>query len=114
MNLLNRVFSQIPAVLSSKLSIFIYLFLFFYLVIFALMCAIIPTWKEYAPSDTSQLIFGNYTNVLSALGASIAAGSGIVIHKNIRMIHQNHKELLDSINKLHEHLNQVKNPDNNE
>lgn len=58
---------RIPAILSSKISIYIYLFLFFYLVLYALVCLVVPALNIYAPSDDVQLVMGNYTNVLSAL-----------------------------------------------
>jgi len=51
--------SKIPLLLSSKVSIFIYLFLFFYLVVFAIICLILPSLNEFAPSNNVQLILGN-------------------------------------------------------
>ena len=100
--------NKIPSLLSSKVSIFIYLFLFFYLVIFAFLCAAITPLNGFMPSDTVQLILGNYTNVLSALGASIAAGSGVAIHRSIRLMHQKHKDLQDSIDLLHDKMEKMK------
>ena len=98
---------KIPALLSCKTSIFIYLFLFFYLVVFPVICAVIPFFRSLAPSDMEQLILGNYTNVLSALGASIAAGSGVTVHHKIKEAHQNHDHLQKSVNELHQKLDEL-------
>lgn len=107
------ILSKIPAILSSKISIFIYLFLFFYLVIFALLCAVIPALSELAPSDTIQLIMGNYTNVLSALGASIAAGSGVAVHSGVKALHKRHDDLQQSIANLEKRLDALSKADKN-
>lgn len=103
----SRLLSKIPAILSSRISIYIYLFLFIYLVIFALLCAVIPVLGAYAPSDTIQLIMGNYTNVLSALGASLAAGSGVAVHAGIREIHKRHDKLEATIAALHQKIDRL-------
>lgn len=47
--------------------------LFVYLVGFGILGLFVPILE---PSSTIQLILGNYTNVTSATGASIAAGTG--------------------------------------
>ncbi len=104
---LDRFLLAIPRVMASKVSIFIYLFLFFYLVIFALVCLLVPALKELAPSADTQLILGNYTNVLSALGASIAAGSGVAIHSKVKDIRDSHRKLQDSIDELHKKLDKL-------
>lgn len=98
----------IPGVLSSTASICIYLFLFLYLVIFALLCAVIPALAPYAPSDTMQLIMGNYTNVLSALAASIAAGSGVAAHHSIRSMHTKHDEMMKKLDAMQAQIQQLK------
>ncbi|QQO08894.1 hypothetical protein [Breznakiella homolactica] len=98
---------KIPAVLSSRISIFIYLFLFFYLVIFAALCLLIPALSNLAPTDMTQLIMGNYTNVLSALGASIAAGTGASIHSSVKKLHRKHDVLQETIDALHERLDRI-------
>ena len=92
---------KIPVILSSTASIAIYLFLFFYLVIYALACAVVPALHDYQPSSSMQLIMGNYTNVLSALGASIAAGTGTALHGSIKKLHKRHDELERLIAELH-------------
>ena len=99
--------SKIPIWLSSKTSIFIYIFLFFYLVIFAIFCVVIPDISHLQPSNNAQLVLGNYTNVLSALGASIAAGGGVIIHSHVKVLHQKHEKLQKSIDELHEKLDKI-------
>ncbi|MBO0441920.1 hypothetical protein [Candidatus Enterococcus ikei] len=119
MKKVNQFLEQIPALLSSKVSIFIYLFLFFYLVVFAVLTMWIPLLKNVQPSANVQLILGNYTNVLSALGASLAAGSGTLIHHSLSTLHKKHDkmhdelqktiaELHDKIDRLEEEKRQVK------
>lgn len=107
MKKLNQMLSKIPAILSSRISIFIYLFLFFYLVIFALLCAFVPSLQGYAPSGNMQLIMGNYTNVLSALGASLAAGSSVAIHSGIKSLHQKHDATQARIEELHDKIDRL-------
>lgn len=74
MKIINSVLSAIPRALSSKPSIFIFIGLFVYLFGFGLLGL---TFKSLEPSARMQLILGNYTNVTSAAGASIAAGAGL-------------------------------------
>ncbi len=93
--------------LSSKVSIFIYLFLFCYLVIVALIAYAVPALSSMAPTQDAQLILGNYTNVLSALGASIAAGTGVAIHGKIKDLHEGHRKLQDRIEELHDKLDRM-------
>ena len=104
---LDRFLLAIPKVMASKVSIFIYLFLFFYLVIFALVCFMVPALKNFAPTADVQLVLGNYTNVLSALGASIAAVSGVAIHSKVKAIREGHRKLQDSIDELHKKLDKL-------
>lgn len=101
MDKMKRILGHIPALLSSSVSIFIYIFLFFYLVVFAALAWLIPALHDLAPSSDAQLVLGNYTNVLSALGASIAAGSGAAIHSRIKKMHDNHRQLQGKIDDLH-------------
>ncbi|MCL2561649.1 MAG: hypothetical protein FWE10_04940 [Rikenellaceae bacterium] len=105
--IINNSLSRIPSWLSSKISVFIYIFLFGYLVIFALIAVLVPWLNPYAPSDGAQLVLGNYTNVLSALGASIAAGSGIAIHDKVKAMHERHRKLHDSIDELHRKIDRL-------
>ena len=74
--------------LSSKASQLVYVFLFIYLFGFGLL----GLWvKGLEPTSTLQLIFGNYTNVLGALGASIAAGSGVAAVTKLHVMHKEQK-----------------------
>lgn len=107
MNKINAALSKIPKLLASKTSIFIFLFLFAYLVVYALLCAIIPALSPYSPSSDVQLILGNYTNVLSALGASIAAGAGTAVHASVQKLHKRHDALEAHITSLHEKVDQL-------
>ena len=111
-----KVLQKIPKLLSSKVSIFIYLFLFFYLVLFAFLTKLLPALSEAAPSDSAQLILGNYTNVLSALGASIAAGNGVAMRHNQEKIQQRHEdmhqELTDKLEALHQKIEEMNNQSN--
>lgn len=102
---------KIPKLLSSKVSIFIYIFLFFYLFVLPVVAFLIPSLEGVKPSDTTQLILGNYTNVLSALGASLAAGSGVAVQtkvvqmqKNYDHLKQSHQELKKSLDNSHDKI----------
>ncbi|QIK69822.1 hypothetical protein G7062_05715 [Erysipelothrix sp. HDW6C] len=108
---MQRFFDAIPRWLSSRVSIFIYLFLFFYLVVFPVVTSVVPAIVSWAPSSMTQLILGNYTNVLSALGASIAAGSGVVVHKKVTTIQKNHDAMKASLDSLHEKLDAMNSKD---
>lgn len=66
---------RLPLLLSSKILIAFGLFLFFYLVLFAGIAALLG--HPDAVSVQTQLILGNYTNVSSSVGASIAAGASV-------------------------------------
>lgn len=107
MKKISNLLGKLPAILSSNVSIFIYLFLFFYLVLYALVCGLIPALSGYAPSEGVQLIMGNYTNVLSALGASIAAGAGAAIHNSVKSLHAKHDSLRETIEQLHEKIDKL-------
>ena len=104
---MKKVLAKIPAILSSGPSIFIFMFLFFYLVLYALICLLIPTLSPYAPSSDVQLIMGNYTNVVSALGASLAAGTGVITNSSIRELHKNHEKLHLAIKELHTKIDRM-------
>ncbi|MDR2063931.1 MAG: hypothetical protein LBQ02_04080 [Candidatus Nomurabacteria bacterium] len=104
MDKLNKVFSEL---ISGKISIVIYVVLFVYLVLVPLI-ALLPNMEWLMPSTAIMLVGDNYTSVLAALGASIAAGSGIAIHKHIKTLHKKHKDLEDSINELHKKIDSLK------
>lgn len=107
MKAVNAFLQRIPALLSSRVSVMIYLFLFLYLVVYALLCTVIPAMHALAPSESTQLIMGNYTNVLSALGASLAAGAGVAMHKSVHDLHARHDALEKTIAALHEKLDRL-------
>lgn len=52
---------------------------------------------------------GNYTNVLSALGASIAAGAGVAAHQSMKSMHQKHDKLQQTIDALHAKIDRLEN-----
>lgn len=104
MKQLNKWLGTIPALLSSTTSIFIFIFLFVYLFIFG----VIGLWVDaIKPSSDIQLIFGNYTNVLSALGAALAAGSGAKHTKRLRELHTKHDKLQASLDELHAKIDKL-------
>jgi len=104
MKQIHALLAKIPAALSSTLSVFIFIFLFVYLFIFGVVGLVIPALE---PTAASQLIFGNYTNVLSALGAALAAGAGAVHSKRLKELHQSHTALNASLDELHKKVDQL-------
>lgn len=94
----------IPRALSSTPSILIFIFLLFYLVIFGIIGLFD---KQLAPSTSSQLILGNYTNVVSALGAAIAAGASTRHVRQIKDLHDKHDALKQSLDELHKKVDQI-------
>lgn len=80
-----RALAAVPRLLASAPAIVFLVALFFYLVVLGLVGLFIPALE---PSATMQLVLGNYTNVTSALGASIAAGASIVGLREIRVHHR--------------------------
>jgi hypothetical protein len=104
MKKLNNLLSRIPELLSSRVSVFIFLFLFVYLFI----CGLIGLFfKSIEPTAQTQLVFGNYTNVLSALGASLAAGAGSRHTKTIKELHKKHDTLQASMDELHKKIDNL-------
>ena len=101
---MKKFLDAIPRALSSKMSIFIFIFLFIYLVIFGLIGLFI---KSIAPSANAQLILGNYTNVTSALGAAIAAGASTQHLSQVKKLHKKHDELKESIDALHDKIDNL-------
>jgi hypothetical protein len=89
---LTKFLSLVPRVLASKPSIIIFMGLFV---------------KGLEPSDTIQLVLGNYTNVTSATGASIAAGAGLttVATTSAVLNHvRNNGKKYDELKKSHDEL----------
>jgi hypothetical protein len=105
MKKINNFLTKIPELLSSRPSVFIFIFLFIYLFLFGLLGEI---FHAIRPSANSQLIFGNYTNVLSALGASLAAGAGSQHTKTLKALHNKHDKLQASVDTLHDKLDKLK------
>lgn len=101
---LRQLLAKIPALLSSLPSIFIFVFLFVYLFIFGVIGLFVPSLE---PSSSTQLVFGNYTNVLSALGAALAAGAGTVHAKRLKELHDKHEELQTSLQALHDKVDKL-------
>lgn len=99
------ILAKIPALLSSTPSVFIFIFLFVYLFLFGVVGLFLPAIK---PSNDIQLVFGNYTNVLSALGAALAAGAGSAHAKNLRELHDKHDALQSSVDDLHKKLDKLR------
>lgn len=86
--------ARVPDVLASKPHIWFLVALFVYLVPMGLLLpAVVP--------DRAQLILGNYTNVMSALGACIAAGATVKIAHNQRQHHRLVQELHAKLDDLH-------------
>jgi hypothetical protein len=103
---LTTILGAIPKALASKPSIIIFMGLFIYLVGFGIIGLFI---KSLEPSATIQLVLGNYTNVTSATGASIAAGSGVttvattsVVLSHVRKNAKKYDELKRSHDDMHE------------
>lgn len=101
---IDRLIEKLPKILTSKLSIYIYLFLFFYLVIVAITGIFIPSIE---PSYEIQTIFGNYTSIISAMGASLAAGFGYHHAKHNKTMKKKHDNLERSVKELHEKLDKL-------
>ena len=104
MKRIRLLLDKIPELLSSTPSIFIFIFLLVYLFGFGLIGLLIPA---LAPSASAQLIFGNYTNVISALGAALAAGAGAKHVKNIKELHDKHDRLQASLDDLHSKVDEL-------
>jgi hypothetical protein len=99
-SVLRRILSAIPPALSSRLHIAGLLSLGAWLVA-------LPLVGIAHPSTYTQLIGGNYVNVVSALGAAIAAGTTVHVAKQ----QQNHtwdlSNLTDSLMHLHQKQNRL-------
>lgn len=104
MKQLNFALTKIPALLSSKPSIFIFIFLFVYLFLFGILGLFV---KSFEPSANTQLVFGNYTNVLSALGAALAAGAGSSHTKHLKELGSKHDVLQASVDELHSKIDKL-------
>lgn len=64
-------------------------------------------WHILEPSANLQLILGNYTNVTSALGASIAAGASTAAHAQTKKLDKRHDDLELLVKELHEKIDSM-------
>lgn len=85
MRRLNAALAAVPRLLASKPSILFLLALLVYLFGFGVLGLFIPALE---PSATLQLVLGNWTNVTSALGASIAAGGTVTVLAKVNTAHR--------------------------
>ncbi|MDR0884999.1 MAG: hypothetical protein LBN22_01305 [Clostridiales Family XIII bacterium] len=97
---------MLSALLSGRISIIIYILMFIYLVPIAII-GLIPGLHWLEPSTNSMLIGDNYTSVLAALGASIAAGAGIATHQKLKEHDKTHEELKNSLKELHAKMDRM-------
>ena len=104
MTTIKKWLATIPAILSSTLSVFIFLFLLIYLVGFGILGLFL---HKLEPSTNTQLILGNYTNVTSALGAALAAGAGAKHTKSMRELHKKHDKLQNTLDSVNERLDRI-------
>ncbi len=89
-----RALGRLPYLLSSRIVILFGILLFFYLFIFAGLATLLG--HPDAVSTNTQLIFGNYTNVTSSVGAGIAAGASLTLLKHHRRAHRISQAALDA------------------
>lgn len=98
MRLLHRALDAIPRLLASTVAITFLVLLFFYLVVLGAIGLFIP---DLEPSVAAQLVLGNYTNVTSAIGASLAASIGTVSLREVRK-HRAHASIFHA--QVRDHL----------
>jgi hypothetical protein len=91
---LDRALGRLPYLLSSRSIILFGILLFFYLFVFAGLATLFG--HPGAVSTNTQLIFGNYTNVTSSVGAGIAAGASLTLLKHQRHAHRVSQAALDA------------------
>jgi hypothetical protein len=91
---LSRLLGRLPYILSSRQVILFGILLFLYLFVFAGVTTLLG--HPGAVSTNNQLIFGNYTNVTSSVGAGIAAGASLTLLKHQRHAHHIARAALDA------------------
>src|ERR1700761_7320470 len=91
---LARALGRLPYLLSSRIVIVFGIVLFFYLFVFAGLATLFG--HPGAVSTNTQLIFGNYTNVTSSVGAGIAAGASLTLLAHHRRAHRLSQAALDA------------------
>jgi hypothetical protein len=99
-SVLRRILSAIPPALSSRLHIAGLLSLGAWLVA-------LPLVGIAHPSTYTQLIGGNYVNVVSALGAAIAAGTTVHVAKQQKNHGWDLSNLTDPLMHLHQKQNRL-------
>lgn len=75
---LDRALDAIPRLLAHKAHIAFLGLLGIWLIAIPLL----PGTEAIRPTATAELIGGNWTNVSSAIGACIAAGAGLAVHRH--------------------------------
>jgi hypothetical protein len=93
--IVKNLLTQVPIILASKTAILFLVALFAYLVVLGVIGLFYP---DLEPSATIQLVLGNYTNVTSALGASIAAGASVTVAVEVK---DHVKKVRDAEHKQH-------------
>jgi hypothetical protein len=83
---LAAVLNLVPRLLASKSHVLLLVGMLLWLIPIGL------AFPQLAP-DRVQLLLGNYTNVMSAIGASIAAGGTLTLHRK----QQKHGQALDDL-----------------
>lgn len=96
---LDRWLEEIPRALSSHVHVFFLMALGVYLVVLPLVGVTV--------SAKSELIGGNYTNVASALGASIAAGGTLHLMRQSRRRQHLEEERMRVMHEIHRMLQAV-------
>jgi len=96
---LDRWLEEVPRALSSHIHVFFLMALGVYLVVLPLVGVTV--------SAKSELIGGNYTNVASALGASIAAGGTLHLMRQSRRRQRLEEERMRVTHEIHRMLQAV-------
>lgn len=106
---MDKWLSWIPRFLSSKTSIVIGAAMFLYLVGLGAISILIghPNWVP----DNAQLVLGNYTNILSMIGAGIAAGASHKAVQNQRRAHEMHQQTHELLTQISDQLDTTASPD---
>lgn len=81
MHEIDEFLSAFSKALASKAAIFILIFIGIYILGFGVLGLV---FKPLEPSVSMQLLLGNYTNVTSALGATIAAGASVATYHHVK------------------------------
>lgn len=77
----DKFLTDFSRALASKISIFVLIAIGVYVIGFGVLGLV---FKSLEPSVNTQLLLGNYTNVTSALGATIAAGASVATYHHVK------------------------------